>query len=116
VVTHAQRLNLLNIRDASRDRAKKHRNQDTILPEDMRNEEKQKEETSMVQMVQTMKIEGMMCPHCEARVKKALDELEGVESAEVSHETGTAVVTGSVDAAILKAAVEAQGYEVLSIE
>ncbi len=116
VVTNALRLNLLNIRDASRDRAKKHRNQDTILPEDMRNEEKQKEETSMVQMVQTMKIEGMMCPHCEARVKKALDELEGVESAEVSHETGTAVVTGSVDAAILKAAVEAQGYEVLSVE
>ena len=46
-------------------------------------------------MKTTLKIEGMMCPHCEARVKKALEALDGVESAVVSHETGTAVVTGS---------------------
>ena len=67
-------------------------------------------------MITTMKIEGMMCPHCEARVKKALEAVEGVESAVVSHEKGTAVVTGSVDFEILKAAVEAQDYKVLGKE
>ena len=67
-------------------------------------------------MVQILKIEGMMCPHCEARVKKALEALEGVESAAVSHEAGTAVVTGSVDFETMKAAVEAQDYKVLGVE
>ncbi len=61
-----------------------------------------------------LKIEGMMCPHCENRVKKALEALDGVQSAEVSHKTGTAVVRGeNLDAAVLKAAVEAAGYKVL---
>ena len=54
-----------------------------------------------------------MCPHCEARVKKALEAVSGVESAVVSHTAGTAVVTGSADFAALKAAVEAQDYKVL---
>ena len=67
-------------------------------------------------MTTTMKIEGMMCPHCEARVKKALEALEGVESAVVSHEKGTAVVTGSADFEAMKAAVEAQDYTVLGKE
>ncbi len=69
-------------------------------------------------MVKTMKIEGMMCPHCEARVKKALEAVEGVESAVASHESGTAVVTLSAPVAdeALKAAVEAQDYPVLGIE
>lgn len=67
-------------------------------------------------MTKTMKIEGMMCGHCEARVKKALEALDGVESAEVSHVSGTAVVTGSADNDALKAAVEAQDYKVLGIE
>lgn len=67
-------------------------------------------------MTKTMKIEGMMCSHCEARVKKALEALDGVESAEVSHVSGTAVVTGNVDSEKLKAAVEAQDYKVLGIE
>ena len=64
-------------------------------------------------MTKTMKIEGMMCPHCEARVRKALEALDGVEEAVVSHTAGTAVVTGSVDAEAMKAAVEAQDYKVL---
>lgn len=69
-------------------------------------------------MKKTMKIEGMMCGHCEARVKKALEALDGVESAEVSHEKGTAIVTLKADVAndTLKQAVEAQDYKVKSIE
>ena len=69
-------------------------------------------------MKKTMKIEGMMCGHCEARVKKALEALDGVESAEVSHEKGTAIVTLKSDVSndSLKQAVEAQDYKVVSIE
>lgn len=68
-------------------------------------------------MKKTMKIEGMMCGHCEATVKKALEAVEGVTSAQVSHENGTAVVTLSkaVDDAVLRAAVEAKDYRVTSI-
>jgi Cu2+-exporting ATPase len=62
----------------------------------------------------TLKIEGMQCGHCSSRVKAALEKVEGVSSAEVSHETGTAVITGeSLDAAALKAAVENQGFSVV---
>lgn len=104
VVTNALRLNLVNIRDASRDRAKG--------PRAAHNNKKTEEK----KMTKTMKIEGMMCGHCEARVKKALEALEGVDSAEVSHVSGTAVVTGSADNEALKAAVEAQDYKVLGIE
>ena len=66
-------------------------------------------------MQKTLKIEGMMCTHCSGRVKKALEEVPGVLSAEVSHESGTAVVTLSspVDDAVLKKAVEDQGYQVV---
>ena len=66
-------------------------------------------------MQKTLKIEGMMCTHCSGRVKKALEELPGIVSAEVSHESGTAVVTMSapVDDATLKKAVEDQGYQVV---
>ena len=69
-------------------------------------------------MQKTMKIEGMMCPHCEAAVKKALEALEGVEAAEVSHEAGTAIVSMSAEVAdaALKEAVEAKDYKVLGIE
>ena len=69
-------------------------------------------------MNKTMKIEGMMCPHCEATVRKALEALDGVEKAEVSHEKGTAVVTLSseVDNGLLKKAVEDKDYKVLDIE
>ena len=69
-------------------------------------------------MKKTMKIEGMMCGHCEARVKKCLETLEGVTEAAVSHEAGTAVVTlsGEVSDEVLKKAVEDQEYKVISIE
>lgn len=69
-------------------------------------------------MTKTIKIEGMMCPRCESHVKKALEEIAGVTTAEVSHESGTAVVTLSEDVStdVLQKAVEAQDYKVLSIE
>ena len=69
-------------------------------------------------MKKTMKIEGMMCGHCEARVKKALEALPQVEQAEVRHTAGTAVVTLREELAdeALKQAVEAQDYPVLSIQ
>ena len=68
-------------------------------------------------MEKTLKIDGMMCTHCEARVKKALEAVDGVAEAVVSHEAGTAVVTLTQDvpAETLKQAVEAQDYQVLSI-
>lgn len=67
--------------------------------------------------VKTLKIEGMMCGHCEMTVKKALEKLDGVQSAEVSHEKGEAVVSLSSDAddSVLKKAVEDKGYKVTSI-
>lgn len=100
VVTNALRLNLLKVYDASRDKKIKKRGNEVAI------------------MERTMKINGMMCGHCEGRVKKSLEELEGVQSAEVSHETGTAVVTLKAEIANgdLKKAVEAQGYEVTSIQ
>ena len=69
-------------------------------------------------MTKTMKIEGMMCGHCEAAVKKALEALDGVASAEVSHEKGTAVVTldKDVDNAVLTKAVEDKDYKVVSVQ
>lgn len=65
-------------------------------------------------MEKTLKIEGMMCPHCEANVKKALEALDGVQEATASHEAGTAVVilTKEVSEETLKKAVEEQGYQV----
>lgn len=70
-----------------------------------------------VEMKKTMTIEGMMCGHCEARVKKCLEALDGVESADVSHEKGTAVVTlaSEVPEEVLKKAVEEQDYVVKEI-
>ena len=69
-------------------------------------------------MTKTLKVEGMMCGHCEARVKKALEAVPGVESAVADHTAGTAVVTLNAPVAdeVLKAAVEAQGYEVTGVE
>ena len=105
VVTNALRLNLFKAHDASRDKPRRnHKSKPVEI------KTPGKEET---QMTTTLKIEGMMCPHCEARVKKALEALDGVESAVVSHEAGTAVVTGSADFETMKAAVEAADYKVL---
>lgn len=69
-------------------------------------------------MIRTMKIKGMMCSHCENHVKKALEELNGVEHAEVSAESGTAVVTLTSDIPddTLRAAVESQDYEVIEVK
>ena len=97
VVTNALRLNFVNIRSTRNDHK--------------RNNKSKKENKTMEK---TMKIEGMMCPHCEARVKKVLEAIDGVASAEVSHKKGTAVVTLSkaVDDSVLKKAVEDAGYPV----
>ena len=101
VVSNALRLNLFKLHDAGKDKKinKKHH----------------KEETKMEK---TMKIEGMMCGHCEAAVKKALEAVDGVVSAEVSHTSGTAVVTLSkpVENAVLQKAVEDKDYKVTGIE
>ena len=69
-------------------------------------------------MTKTMKIEGMMCRHCEARVKKTLEAIDGVIEAEASHEAGTAIVTMDkpVSDDVLRQAIEAQDYPVLGIE
>lgn len=100
VVTNALRLNWFRMKDATRDRKIKTR-------------KKQEEMT----MEKTMKIEGMMCGHCEASVKKALEALAEVEAAEVSHEKGTAVVTlrSEVSDEVLKKAVEEKDYTVVEI-
>ena len=100
VVTNALRLNWFRMKDATRDRKIKTR-------------KKQEEMT----MEKTMKIEGMMCGHCEASVKKALEALAEVEAAEVSHEKGTAVVTlrSAVSDEVLKKAVEEKDYTVVEI-
>ena len=101
VVSNALRLNWFKMYDAGRDKKIKVNN-------------KNKEESTMTK---TMKIEGMMCGHCEARVKKTLEALAGVDSAEVSHEAGTAVVTLNEEVSddVLKKAVEDQDYKVLEI-
>ena len=95
-------------------------NENETVSKEMQKSENQKNNINMegITMIKTMNIEGMMCGHCEARVKKALEALAGVESAEVSHEEGTAVVSMSADVAddTLKEAVEAQDYKVNSIQ
>ena len=111
VVMNALRLNLADIHDARADRPGRHPVTVEKLSADA--EEGGKGET----MTKTMTIEGMMCPHCEATVKKALEALAGVESAEVSHEKGTAVVTlcGEASDAELTKAVEDKDYKVTGI-
>lgn len=98
VVTNALRLNFLNIRSSKRDRK-------------IKNKTNKKEKNTMTT---TLKINGMMCPHCEATVKTALENIDGVTSAEVSHESGTAVVTLSKEVSedVLKKAVVDKGYTV----
>lgn len=105
VVTNALRLNLFNINDSSKDKAIRHKIKNIVI-------EERKDK-----MTKTLKIEGMMCGHCEATVKKALEALDGVESAVVSHEAGTAEVTFSADVAddVLKKAVEDKDYKVIEI-
>ena len=105
VVTNALRLNLVDIQSARND--KKRGRKSKSKPNE------NKEEKAMTR---TMTIEGMMCPHCEGRVKKTLEAIPGVQSAQVSHTAGTAVVTvENVSDETLKAAVTDQGYAVINI-
>ena len=100
VVTNALRLNLFKVHDAGHDKK-------------IRQKERGKKD-----MEKTLHIEGMMCGHCEARVKKALEAIAEVEEAIVSHTDGTAVVklNAQIDSEILKKAVEDQDYTVTSME
>lgn len=111
VVTNALRLNLFKLHDASQD---KKRDPVSISLETAKIQPKKEQEI----MEKTLTIEGMMCTHCEARVKKALEALENVTQAQVSHEKGTAVVTLSADVPndTLRQAVEAQDYPVTKIQ
>ena len=106
VVSNALRLNLINTEKPAR---AKHKND--IIPTVV-------EEKGEITMKKTMKIEGMMCPHCSGRVNKCLEALDCVESAEVSHESGCAIVSlaSAADDSLLKKTVEDQGYTVLGIE
>ena len=108
VVSNALRLNLFKVKDSHRDHKIKN---EVILPQ----WEASKGEKNMTK---TMTIKGMMCGHCEARVKKTLEELEHVTEAQVSHEKGTAVVSMETEVAdeVLKKAVEDQGYQVENIQ
>ncbi len=122
VVTNALRLNWFKMHDASKDKRLKRQIVISNKEKDMGREElpdsasqEKKEESAMTK---TMKIEGMMCGHCEARVKKCLEALPQVDEAAVSHEAGTAVLTLNAEVAddVLKKTVEDQDYQVLGIE
>ena len=112
VVTNALRLNLLNIRSTKKDKKKKNAIDVSLI--NINNNEKKE----VNEMTKTMNIEGMMCGHCEAAVKRALEALPEVASAEVSHEKGTAVVTLEKEIAddVLKKTVEDKDYEVVEIK
>ena len=105
VVTNALRLNLCRVHDSSHDRMKK------------KNNETDKPEEKITMITRKMDVEGMMCPHCEARVKKALEAIDGVKEAVVSHESASAVVTmdSTVSDEVLTKAVTDAGYEVKGI-
>ena len=109
VVTNALRLNLCRVYDPKHDRK---------ATPDRKNKTNKLNESEEKSMTKTMNIEGMMCGHCEARVKKALEALDAVSEAAVSHESGTAVVTLSSDISDekLKETVEAEDYKVTSIQ
>ena len=119
VVSNALRLNFCRLHDASRDKKIKSAIiKDTIMNTDSQEESEMESGKEGTTMTKTMKIEGMMCGHCEARVKKVLEALAEVDSAEVSHEAGTAVVTlnSDVQDEVLKKTVEDQDYKVTSIQ
>lgn len=113
VVTNALRLNLFKLYDTKKDNRKR-----TSEREEQRCFYEDKVMMEEMTMIKTMKIEGMMCGHCEARVKKCLEALPGVAEAVVSHEQGTAVLTLSSEIAddVLKKTVEEQDYTVLEIQ
>lgn len=112
VCMNALRLNLFKVHDASHDRKVKSAIEENI---EIKTDQKEMEEKKMTK---TLKVEGMMCGHCEAHVKKALEAIEGVENAVADHKAGTAVVTLSAEVAdeVLCKAVEEQDYKVVGIE
>lgn len=113
VVSNALRLNLFAPHETRHDRKRRRR----TLPESIIHQNLQREEL-LHTMKKTIQIEGMMCPHCEATVKKTLEALPAVSGAEVSHTTGTAVITlsAAVDDALLKQTIEDKGYTVTGIQ
>ena len=118
VVSNALRLNLFDVHSTKHDRAAKNAASLPAVsaqPAAVANKESTKEDTAMKK---TLKVEGMMCGHCEARVKKALEALPEVDEAVVSHEAGTAIVTLNAEVAddVLKKAVEDQDYSVTGIQ
>ncbi len=118
VCMNALRLNLFKVHDVSHDRKMRH---PVSLGDVLQNNESNNKENNEMEekkMTKTLKVEGMMCAHCEARVKKALEAVAGVESAVADHNANTAVVTLSADVAddVLRKAVEDQDYKVLGVE
>ncbi len=115
VCMNALRLNLFRLRDPSKDKPLKAANIPLNITETLKQE---KEKARKTDMTKTVKIQGMMCGHCEATVKKALEALPFVEAAVVSHEAGTAVLTlnGDLDEGAVKTAVEAKDFTYLGIE
>ena len=126
VVTNALRLNLFSVHDTAHDRkrkaAGKRDGRENTFPADAASKErtqgaitKQIEKQEDITMEKTFQVEGMMCPHCEASVKKCLEEIDGVSAATASHEAGTAVVTLAKDVPdeVLREAIEKQGYKVV---
>ena len=114
VCMNALRLNLFRVHDASKDKKLKHR----ALSDQVAQSTEEKIEENKGEEKMKVKIEGMMCGHCEATVKKALEAIDGVESAEVSHEKNEALLTTSKDVPedVIKAAVEAKDYKFCGIE
>ena len=119
VVSNALRLNLFDVHSTKRDRKPKDAaSLPAALAQPAEVEHKESTNKEDLTMKKTLNVEGMMCGHCEARVKKALEAVPGVAEAVVSHEAGTAVVTLNEDVAddVLKQAVEAQDYKVTGIQ
>lgn len=116
VVTNALRLNLVKVYDSGRDRPARDSLKSLADDEDIYNNTQKEKEKNV--MTKTVKIQGMMCEHCEATVKKALEKIKGIESADVSHEKGTAVIeeTRDVPEAEIKKAIEDKDYTYVGIE
>ena len=114
VCMNALRLNLFRLRDSAKDKPPRTAKYIGNVTETLKQEQKARKKA----MTKTVKIQGMMCGHCEATVKKALEALPFVAGAEVSHDAGTAVLTlsGEIDEQAVKAAVEAKDFTFVGIE
>ena len=117
VVSNALRLNLIDIHNPSHDQNRSKNSREDNSPVMENTVQIQEEFKEDKQMIKTLTIEGMMCEHCENRVKKVLTAIDGVDDDKVSHEAGTAIVTlnGDVEDEAMKKAVEDQDYKVVDI-